>query len=124
MADQGVDAESIREAVELFYARMVADPELAPIFAAAGMPDLRSHQQAFLLRALGGPDLYAGRDLKTAHAGLRLTDAQFDRAIGHLLSSLSDVGVDPDVVERTGADVQSLRALIVSATSGGAGARP
>ncbi len=115
MADQRVDANSIREAVELFSARMVADPDLADIFATADLPDLRAHQQAFLLHALGGPDLYSGRGMKDAHSDLGITDAQFDRAIGHLLSSLEEVGVDRDVVERAAADTEALRALIVSA---------
>jgi len=115
VADQVVDANSIRAAVELFSARMVADPELSEVFVAAGMPDLRAHQQAFILHALGGPDLYTGRGMKKAHSGLRITDAQFDRAIGHLISSLGEVGLDPDVVERAAAETEALRALIVSA---------
>ena len=116
MADQGVDAKAIRAAVALFSARMSADPALAPVFAAAGMPDLRAHQRSFLLAALGGPDLYSGRDMKEAHAGLAITDAQFDLAIGHLVSCLEEVGVDPDVVERAATDTEALRALIVTAT--------
>ncbi len=115
MADQGVDAKAIRAAVELFSTRMLADPELSDVFAAAGMPDLRGHQRAFLLRALGGPDLYSGRDMREAHSDLAITDAQFDRAIVHLVASLDEVGVDPDVVERAAADTEVLRALIVTA---------
>ncbi len=121
MADQGVDANAIRAAVELFYARMVADPELSVIFAGAGMPDLRGHQRAFLLRALGGPDLYSGRDLREAHSDLEITDTQFERAILHLVASLDEVGVDPDVVERAATDTEALRALIVTASAPPAG---
>jgi hemoglobin len=115
VADQGVDANAIRAAVELFSARMVADPELSDTFAAAGLPDLRGHQQAFLLRALGGPDMYSGRDMKDAHSDLAITDAQFDLAIAHLVASLEEVGVDPDVVARAAADTEAMRALIVTA---------
>src|SRR5690606_36021253 len=124
VTDQAVDAESIREAVDLFSARMVADAEFSELFADAGMRDLRRHQRAFILRTLGGPDLYAGRDLRIAHRGLAVTDAQFDRAVGHLISSLTEVGVDPDVVQRAGADAESLRALIVSDERGGARGGP
>jgi hemoglobin len=114
VVDRDVDASAIRAAVELFSARMMSDPELAGIFAAAGMPDLRAHQQAFLVGALGGPDLYRGRDMRDAHSGLAITDAQFDRAVEHLMASLREVGVDPDVVERAVTDTEALRALIVS----------
>ena len=114
MTDQEVDANSIRAAVELFSARMVADPDLSEVFAGASMPDLRAHQQAFILHALGGPDLYSGRGMRVAHSDLGITDAQFDRAIGHLVSSLEEVGIDPDVVERAAADTEALRPLIVT----------
>jgi hemoglobin len=114
VADQDVDANAIRAAVEIFSARMTSDPELAEIFAAAGLPDLRAHQQAFLLGALGGPDLYTGRGMREAHRDLAITDAQFDRALEHLTASLREVGVDPDVVERAATDTEALRALIVS----------
>ena len=116
MADQGVDAKAIRAAVDLFSARMMADPDLLDVFAEAGMPDLRAHQSAFLLHALGGPDLYSGRLMKDAHSSLAITDAQFDRAKAHLVSSLHEVGVAPDVVERATADTEALRPLIVTAT--------
>jgi hemoglobin len=98
---------------------MAADPALSDVFATAGYPDLRAHQRGFLLAALGGPDLYSGRSMKDAHRGLAISDAQFDRAIGHLVASLDEVGVDPDVVERAAADTEALRALIVTAAPEG-----
>lgn len=115
MADQGVDAESIREAVDLFYERVLKDALLSPAFDTADLSRLRMHQRSFVLQALGGPSLYAGRDLQVAHAGLGITAAQFDRALELLIASLRDVGVAPDVVDRAAVDVEALRALIVSA---------
>jgi hypothetical protein len=49
----------------------------------------------------------------TAHAGLGITDEQFTITLAHLIDSLREVGVAPDVVERARADIESLRALIV-----------
>ncbi|MEQ1735983.1 MAG: group 1 truncated hemoglobin, partial [Rhodoglobus sp.] len=115
VADQGVDAESIRDAVDLFYERVLADPSLVPAFDTSDLPRLRMHQRSFILQALGGPSLYAGRDIQVAHAGLAITPAQFERALELLIASLRDVGVAPDVVDRAAADVEALRALIVSA---------
>lgn len=114
MADQGVDAESIREAVDLFYERILGDPTLAPMFASADMRRLRTHQRFFVLQALGGPSLYSGRDMQHAHAGLGITGPQFERATELLIESLRDVGVAPDVVDRAATDVEALRALIVT----------
>ena len=115
MADQGVDAKSIRAAVELFYGRVLADPDLAPLFSGIDMGRLRAHQRKFLIHVLGGPDEYSGRNIKDAHRGLAVTDRLFDRTVAHLIASLNDVGVAPDVVERAAADVDSLRGLIVTA---------
>jgi hemoglobin len=64
---------------------------------------------------LGGPDRYTGRDIKDAHSGLGITDALFDRTMVHLIASLEEVGVAPDVVERAAADIDALRILIVTA---------
>ncbi len=44
---------------------------------------LTSHQRAFLAAALGGPDIYAGRDLTRADARLNIDDAGFDAVVAH-----------------------------------------
>ena len=90
-------------------------PSCSPIFAGIDMPHLRAHQRQFLLHILGGPDRYSdpghqGRAQRSRHHR-RL----FDLTIGHLIASLGDVGVAPDVVDRAGTDIEALRALIVTA---------
>jgi hemoglobin len=115
VVDQGVDADAIREAVDLFYQRVLVDPELAPLFGGIDMPHLHAHQRLFLLHILGGPDRYSTLDIKEAHKDLALTDALFDRMFEHLTASLGEVGVAPDVVERAGTDIEALRPLIVTA---------
>jgi hemoglobin len=113
VADTGIDAAAIRRAVEIFYEKLLADPALVGMWKDANMPRLKAHQRAFLLQALGGPALYSGREMKTAHAGLGISDEQYSRTLAHLVDSLREVGVAKDVVERATVDVQGLRALIV-----------
>jgi hemoglobin len=115
VANQGVDANAIRAAVDLFYERMLEDPTMQALFVSADTARLKMHQRAFVLQALGGPSLYSGRDMQTAHMGLGITDAQFALALKLLIASLREVGVAPDVVERAEADVEALRTLIVAA---------
>jgi len=110
---QGIDAAAIREAVDIFYERLVADPALIDMWAGVDMTRLKAHQRAFLLQALGGPALYSGKDMQTAHAGLGIDDDQFSRTLAHLVASLREVGVAKDVVDRATVDVQGLRTLIV-----------
>jgi hemoglobin len=48
---------------------------------------------AVLGEALGGPERYRGPDLAKAHGGLGITNADFDRAAGHLAGALGSLGV-------------------------------
>jgi hemoglobin len=106
--------DTMKVAVAVFYNRVTADPELAPWFDGIDLARLRAHQAAFLGAALGGPQAFAGRDLTTAHAGLGITGAAFDRMLGHLEFALRDVGADPGVVLDVLAVVRPLRSSIVA----------
>ncbi len=67
-------------------------------------------QAAFLTMALGGPNDYTGRDLRTAHAPLPgLTDEHVDLVIGHLAATLSELGVAADDIAAAGAVASSVR---------------
>ena len=118
--DDGVDdkadgTDAIRAAVSVFYDRVLGDPELAGWFAGVDMHRLRRHQTAFLLFALGGVEMYRGRPLHEAHAGLHITDAAFDATVEHLLFALNDVGIAPDVVAHLRGRVEQTRSQIVGA---------
>jgi hemoglobin len=109
-------AEALRTAVVTFYDRVVADPELARYFETVDLSRLRGHQQSFLISALGGPDYYDGRDLRSAHSGLGVSDAAFDRIVGHLRSSLEVVGVDPGVIAQVVGRVEDQRTSVIAPT--------
>jgi len=71
VADTAVDAVAIRDAVEIFYGKLLGDPALSGMWQ------------------------------------------HVDMVIAHLIDSLREVGVAPDVVERARTDLQRLRPLIV-----------
>lgn len=106
---------AILAAVDLFYHRVLADPLLAPYFAATPLPRLKGHQAAFLAQALHGPARYPGRSMQEAHAGLGITDEAFDRVAEHLAQTLTSLGVGSDQVEMVLNTIASLRAAIVAA---------
>jgi truncated hemoglobin YjbI len=64
---------AVSAAVDGLYERLLADPVLAPYFAGTDMDRQKRHMRAFMAVALGGADLYAGRDMSSAHAGLDIT---------------------------------------------------
>ena len=41
-----------------------------------------------ICEASGGPCKYTGKDMKTAHAGMGVTDADFDALVGDLVATL------------------------------------
>lgn len=102
----------LRAVVSVFYDRVLADPELVAFFDGVDLTRLRAHQRAFLSAALGGPDLFVGRGLKEAHAGLGIDSRSFDRLTSLLLEALDDFGVGTVAVEH---HLNGLRAAIVQA---------
>ncbi|SKB02420.1 hemoglobin [Agreia bicolorata] len=106
--------ETLKVAVAVFYTRVIADPLLAPYFTDIDLARLRAHQAAFLTVAMSGPDVFAGRSLEDAHAGLTITGEAFDAMIDHLDFALTDVGVDPGDVDELIARVRPFRELVVA----------
>jgi hemoglobin len=107
--------DALKVAVDQLYDRLVADPELAPYFAGRDVGRLARHMRPFIAAAVGGPDLYRGRDMRAAHAGLDISGAHFDRTVGHLVAVLRDLGVDQSLIAEVGATLEPLRAVIVQA---------
>lgn len=108
-------ATAVSAAVDDFYSRVLADPDLAPFFTGTDMQRLKAHQRSFIAAAIGGPAIYAGRDMGTAHAGRGITDANFDAVVAHLVDTLTGLGVPGDVVGQIGAALVPLRTDIVTA---------
>jgi len=105
---------AVKPAVALFYHRVLEDPELADYFRGVDMTRLRAHQRAFVTAALGGPELFVGRSLHDAHAGLRIDDRAFDAVVDHLVGALRDVGVDDEAAAEIAERLEPLRAEIVT----------
>lgn len=106
---------SIADAVEIFYGKLKADEVVGVFFEHTDVGALKAHQTMFLTAALGGPDAYEGRDMRAAHAHLAITDADFDRFLGHLAETFAELGAAPaPIAEMLGA-LEPLRTEIVSA---------
>lgn len=82
-----------------FYARVLADPRLAPFFQNTSMVKLLSMQRDFFGVALGGPQSYSGMDLPRVHAGRGITPQHFNWFIQHLLTTLEEVNVSPSDIQ-------------------------
>ena len=68
----------------------------------------------FVGQATGGPQVYEGRDMATAHAGMQITDEEFDRLAGHLDAALDAYEVPEAEKEELFAIVETTRSAIVA----------
>jgi hemoglobin len=108
-------APAIRAATELFYRKVLGDPLLSGYFDNVDMDRQVAKQAAFLTMALGGPNEYSGRDLRSAHAGLPgLGDQHVDRVIWHLAQTLRELGVAESDIAAVGAVAESVRGDILN----------
>lgn len=104
---------AIKTAVTVFYNRVTADETLAAWFDGVDLSRLRTHQRAFLATALDGPPVFAGRNLREAHAGMAITDDAFTSIVTHLAVTLEDLEVADHIVAAVEAKLEALRSEVV-----------
>jgi hemoglobin len=110
--DQIGGRAAVTAAVDDFYRRVIADPELTPYFDGVDMRRLKGHQRSFIAAAIGGPEPYLGRSMREAHGPLAIQPAHFDRVVGHLVETLTDLGVDGSTIGQIGDRLAPLKAEI------------
>lgn len=105
--------EAILAAVDIFYDKVIHDALLAPFFQHMDMDGQQNKMVSFMAWAFGGPDEYKGRDLRAAHQGLvknmGLTDRHFDAVAVHLQSTLQELDVNDELIQRVISLVASTR---------------
>ncbi|MFC8680771.1 group 1 truncated hemoglobin [Microbacterium ureisolvens] len=111
------EGDGIAAVVDSLYRRILGDETLAPFFSETRMVEQKRHMALFLAAAAGGPDGYRGKDLTVAHAGRGITDADFDRVIGHAAAALEEAGVDPDAIAQVAGALMPLREKVTSAAA-------
>lgn len=80
---------AIAAVVDDFVARVAADNRINGKFANANIPRLKTMLVDQICQASGGPCTYAGRDMKSAHAGMGITGEEFDVLVGDLVATLN-----------------------------------
>jgi hemoglobin len=85
--------EAITAVVDQFVANVAADARINGRFATTDIPKLKRHLVDQVCMAAGGPCIYTGRDMKTAHAGMKITNADFDALVEDLVGALDKFNV-------------------------------
>lgn len=91
---------AVRAVVDRFYELVLGDARLRTFFTASNMAQLKRHQVLMISQVLGGPANYDGRELKDAHAGLRITREDFGLVVCYLIQALEEARVDEAVIGR------------------------
>lgn len=111
--------------IDDLFARLREDPK----FARFSVRSLDSHHRARQLLVdqicalAGGPCIYIGRDMKTSHAGLGITQAEWDLNLKHTTAALKKNGIGEPEEKEFLALFTQYQDDIVEASGSVAGAR-
>ena len=81
--------EAIAAVVEDFRDRVAKDDRINQKFARTDLARLRKMLIDQVCEAAGGPCTYTGRSMKDAHAGMKVTNGEFDALVQDLVATLS-----------------------------------
>lgn len=91
--------EALRRFIDIFYASVLADPLLQPLFG-AGEPDHVDHLTAFEAESFGGPDDFSRQlgfaHLIDVHRGLKISEEQRERFVELYLAATDTAGLPDD----------------------------
>ena len=107
---------AVAAVVDDFVGRLVTDRQFERFFAGHSTDSkkrIRQHIVDQLCAAAGGPCVYTGRSMKDSHAGLGISEAEWDAAAKHLVASLDKFKVPEQEKKDLLAFVNTVRAEIV-----------
>ncbi len=84
---------AITAVVDDFVANVAADNRINRFFARTDIPHLKRELVDQICQATGGPCTYTGKPMRVAHAGMHITDADFNALVGDLVKSLNKFNV-------------------------------
>lgn len=108
--------DAIAAVTDDFIMALATDPELSTFFK--GFSDdsiqkIRQHVVDFICNAAGGPCVYTGRDMKTSHKGLGITEDQWNKSVEYLKNTLNKFKVPEKEQNELLAAVSSVKNDIV-----------
>ena len=79
---------AITAVVDDFVGNVAADKRINGRFANANIPHLKEKLVEQVCAGSGGPCSYTGLDMKTAHTGMKITEAEFGALVEDLVKTL------------------------------------
>ena len=108
--------EGIVSFVEDLLPRLEADPQLGRFWQHRGDDGVAREKQLlidYLCSSAGGPMYYTGRNMKTSHIGMKISDSDWSIFMSHAGDTMNALNVPKQESEEIAAFVSSLKADIV-----------
>jgi hemoglobin len=80
--------KAIKAVVDEFVSNVGADTKINHFFAHTDLKHLKMMLVDQICAATGGPCKYKGKDMKSAHKGMGITEADFNALVGDLVTAL------------------------------------
>jgi hemoglobin len=109
-------ARGIKAIVDDIVDLHLANPLIKARFAVISpdkLPALKKTTCDFFGAGSGGPEVYAGRDLVTAHKGMNINEQELVAAIDDVVTALNKNGVGPTEINEVVAILYSLKDQVV-----------
>lgn len=94
--------DAVAAAVDLFYAKVMADTRINHFFEGVDMVKQKGHQRTFLTYAFGGLPSYPGQNMRDAHKHLveekGLGEEHFTAVAENLQATLEEMNVPADLI--------------------------
>ena len=108
--------DAIAAATDDLLGRLTSDPQIGVYWKGHSKDSMQRDRQLvvdFLCAAFGGPTIYRGRDMKTSHEGLGISESDWQVFVQHTLATLDKFGVQGKEREEFLAAAASLKGDIV-----------
>jgi hemoglobin len=108
--------DAIAAVTDEFIVRLVTDKKLSRFFTGTSTDSKKRIRQMVveqLCAAAGGPCIYVGRDMKTSHSGLGITEEDWKTAVDHLVATLNKFKVGKKEQDELLGALSSLKGDIV-----------
>jgi hemoglobin len=108
--------DAIAAAVDDLLARLHSDPQLGGYWKGTSSDSHRRDRQLivdFMVEAAGGPAFYTGRDMKTSHVGLAISEHDWQVFMQHAAATLDTLAVPSKETDEVLAFLTALKGEIV-----------
>ena len=85
--------DAITAVIDDFVANVAADKRINARFAKTDIPHLKQMLVDQVCQASGGPCTYTGKNMRDAHTGMKITEADFNALVEDLTKSLDKFNV-------------------------------